>query len=213
MLELLDVKKEKLNTKNQIIIDLLKDGQEFLEEFDISYEIIMDTVSLLYRFLSNSDKIPHNLYKFFIAAYYIISRHPQAFPAHDSKKKFCRKFGIQPNSLEYSVEKLICKLNIVKILDDKNYPYFLDLKSDIGFKLAKNIVKQEVDKAMMCFLLNHQPLNSQILCEDLITKLVFEMNIFPEELFRQFYEIIFDLVENYLQDYYEYVELQQKFFI
>jgi hypothetical protein len=213
MLELLDVKKEKLNTKNQIIIDLLKDGQEFLEEFDISYEIIMDTVSLLYRFFSNSDKIPHNLYKFFIAAYYIISRHPQAFPAHDSKKKFCRKFGIQPNSLEYSVEKLICKLNIVKILDDKNYPYFLDLKSDIGFKLAKNIVKQEVDKAMMCFLLNHQPLNSQILCEDLITKLVFEMNIFPEELFRQFYEIIFDLVENYLQDYYEYVELQQKFFI
>lgn len=213
MLELLDVKKEKLNTKNQIIIDLLKDGQEFLEEFDISYEIIMDTVSLLYRFLSNSDKIPHNLYKFFIAAYYIISRHPQAFPAHDSKKKFCRKFGIQPNSLEYSVEKLICKLNIVKILDDKNYPYFLDLKSDIGFKLAKNIVKQEVDKAMMCFLLNHQPLNSQILCEDLITKLVFEMNIFPEELFRQFYEIIFDLVENYLQDYYEYVELQQMYFI
>jgi hypothetical protein len=212
MLELIDIKREKLNTKNLIIIDLLKDGQEFLEDFNISYDIIMDIISMIYRFLKNN-KIPHNLYKFFIAAFYIVSRHPQAFPAHESKKKFCRRFGIQPNSLDYTVEKLICKLNIIKILDDKNYPYFIDPKTDIGFKLAKDIVKPEVEKAMMCFLLKHQPLNSQILCEDLITKLVFEMNIFPEELFRQFYEIIFDLIENYLQDHYEYVELQQKYFI
>jgi len=93
----------------------------------------------------------------------------------------------------------------------------MDLKTDIGFKLAKNIVKQEVDKAMMNFLLNQQPINSQILCEELITKLVFDMEIFPEELFRQFYEIIFELIENYLKDYYkdyyEYIELQQKYFI
>ncbi len=213
MLELINIKQDKLNTKDQIIIDLLKDGQEFLEEFDINYEIILDIVSIIFKFLQTNEKIPHNLYKFFIAAYYIVSRHPQAFPAHESKKKFCKKFGIQPSSLEYSVEKLTCSLSIIKILDDKNYPYFLDLKSDIGFKLAKGIVKQEIDKAMMNFLLNHQPINSQILCEELITKLVFEMNLFPEELFRQFYEIIFDLVENFLQDYYEYIELQQNCFI
>jgi len=217
MLELINIKQDKLNTKDQITIDLLKDGQEFLDEFDINYEIIMDTVSIIYRFLKISAKIPHNLYKFFLAAYYIVSRHPQAFPAHESKKRFCQKFGIQIGSLEYSVEKLTYKLNFIKILDDKNYPYFMDVKSDIGFKLAKNIAKQEVDKAMMNFLLNHQPINSQILAEDLITKLVFEMEIFPEELFRQFYEIIFELIENYLKDYYkdyyEYIELQQKYFI
>ena len=165
MLELINIKQDKLNTKDQITIDLLKDGQEFLDEFDINYEIIMDTVSIIYRFLKISDNIPHNLYKFFIAAYYIVSRHPQAFPAHEPKKKFCQKFGIQLGSLDYSVEKLTYKLNFKKILDDKNYPYFMDIKTDIGFKLAKNIVKQEVDKAMMNFLLNHQPINSQILCE------------------------------------------------
>lgn len=213
MLELINIKQDKLNTKDQIIIDLLKDGVEFLEEFDNNYEIIMDVVSIIYRFLKNNNKIPHNLYKFFIAAFYIVSRHPQAFPAHESKRKFCKKFGIKPGSLDYSVEKLTYKLNFIKILDDKNYPYYMDLKTDIGFKLAKGIVKQEVDKAMMNFLLNHQPINSQILCEELITKLVFEMNVFPEELFRQFYEIIFELIEKYLKNYYEYIELQQNYFI
>ena len=158
-------------------------------------------------------KIPHNLFKFFIAAYYIVSRHPKAFPAHESKKKFCRKFGIQPSSLDYSAEKIIGVLNIKKILDEKNYPYFLDLKTDIGFKLCKNIVKVEVERRMMNFLLYHRPINSQILAEDLITKIVFEMEIFPEELFRQFYKIVSDLVEDSLNDYYEYTQLQQKYFI
>ena len=74
MLELINIKQDKLNTKDQITIDLLKDGQEFLDEFDINYEIIMDTVSIIYRFLKISDNIPHNLYKFFIAAYYIVSK-------------------------------------------------------------------------------------------------------------------------------------------
>ncbi len=213
MLELVNIKKKRINTKDQITIDFLKDGQEFLEEFDIDYEIIMDCVSIIYRFLKRNDKIPHNLYKFFIAAYYIVSRHPQAFPAHESKKKFCKKFGIQPGSLDYSVEKLTYELDFKKILDEKNYPYFIDLKADIGFKLAKNIIKQEVDKAMMNFLINHQPINSQILSEELITTLVFEMNVFREELFAQFYEIVLELVENYLREYYEYIELQQNFFI
>ncbi|MFX1339584.1 MAG: hypothetical protein ACFFDK_13310 [Promethearchaeota archaeon] len=213
MLELINIKQDNLNTKDQIIIDFLKEGYEFLEGFDINYEIILDCISIIYRFLKNNSKVPHNLYKFFIAAYYIVFRHPQAFPAHESKKRFCKKFGIQQSSLDYSVEKLTYELNFVKILDDKNYPYYMDLKTDIGFKLAKSIVKQEVDKAMMNFLLNDQPINLQILCEELITKLVFEMNVFPEELFRQFYEIIFELIEIYLKDYYEYIELQQNFFI
>ena len=213
MLELININQEVLNTKDRITINLLKDGKEFLEQFDINRNLTLDTISIIYRLLKLNGKIPHNLFKFFIAAYYIVSRHPRAFPAHESKKKFCRKFGIQPSSLDYSVEKIIGVLNIKKILDEKNYPYFLDLKTDIGFKLCKNIVKVEVERRMMNFLLYHRPINSQILAEDLITKIVFEMEIFPEELFRQFYEIVSDLVEDSLNDYYEYTQLQQKYFI
>lgn len=213
MLELINLNQEVLNTKDRITIDLIKDGQEFLEEFDINRNFLLDAISIIYRFLKLNGKIPHNLYKFFIAAYYIISRHPRAFPLHESKKKFCRKFGIQPSSLDYSVEKIIGVLNIRKILDEKNYPYFFDLKTDVGFKLCKSIIKVEVERTMMNFLLYHQPINSQILAEDLIAKIIFEMEIFPEELFRQFYDVIFDLVEDSLQDYYEYAYLQQKCFI
>ena len=157
MLELININQEVLNTKDRITINLLKDGKEFLEQFDINRNLTLDTISIIYRLLKLNGKIPHNLFKFFIAAYYIVSRHPRAFPAHESKKKFCRKFGIQPSSLDYSVEKIIGVLNIKKILDEKNYPYFLDLKTDIGFKLCKNIVNVEVERRMMNFLLYHRP--------------------------------------------------------
>ena len=65
----------------------------------------------------------------------------------------------------------------------------------------------------MDFLLYNQSLNAQILTEELINHLIFEMDLFPEELFRQFYEIVFDMVENNLQEHNEYVKLQQKYFI
>lgn len=213
MLELTTINQEILNTKDRITIDLIKDGQEFLEQFDINRNLMLDSVSIVYRFLRLNKKIPHNLYKFFIAAYYIVSRHPKAFPVHESKKRFCRQFGLQPSSLDYSVEKIIGVLNYIKILDDKNYPYFIDIKIDIGFKLCRNIIKVEIDRAMMNFLLYNQPFNSQIFTEDLINKIIFEMKVFPEELFRQFFEIVFDIVENSLCEYYDYVRLQESHFI
>jgi len=213
MLELVNENIEVLNTKERITIDLIKDGEEFLEQFNINHELMMDTVSIVYKFLRITGKVPHNLYKFFIAAYYIVSHHPRAFPVHEPKKSFCQKFGIAQSSLEYSVEKLASTLGFIRILDDMNFPYYFLPKSDLGFKVAKRILKDDVERAMMNFLLYSRPINSQILCEELVTKLIFEMELFPEELFRQFYEILFEMVEEGLSDYTEYVQLQQQFFI
>ena len=191
MLELLEPKQDQLNTKDKIIIDLIKDGREFLEQFEINHETILDTVSLIYRFLRECGKIPHNVFKFFIAGYYIISKHPKTFPMHESKKKFCRKFGIQQNTLEYCVEKMASVLKLVKILDDKNFPYFIDPKSDLYLNTIQKIVKMRVEKEMMDFLLFDKPLNSQILSENLVSEVILEKKFFPEGLFRQFYDIIF----------------------
>lgn len=213
MIELVNINQEVLNTKDRITLDLLKDGQEFLEKYDINYDLVLDTVSLVYRYLKASSKVPHNLYKFFIAAYYIISRHPMAFPAHQPKKKFCKLFGLESSSLEYSVDRIINTLNYRKILDDKNFPYYFDPSNDLSFKFSKRVVKDKVQKEMMKFYLYNQPINSQLLAEDLVTTLVFEMKSFPEELFRQFYEIILEIVEDELQDYKEYVQLQQRYFV
>ncbi len=213
MQELVNINYEVLNTKDQITLDLLKDGSEFLEKFDINQNLLLDTVSLVYRYLKATSKVPHNLYKFFIAAYYIISKHPMAFPAHQPKKKFCKLFGLESSSLEYSVDRIINTLNYRRILDDKNFPYYFDPKSDLSFKFSKRVVKDKVKKEMMKFLLYNQPINSQLLTEDLVTKLVFEMKTFPDQLFRQFYDIIFELVEDELKDYNEYVQLQQRYFI
>ncbi|MFX0082860.1 MAG: hypothetical protein ACFE94_14005 [Candidatus Hodarchaeota archaeon] len=213
MLELYTPDYEIINTKERITIDLLKDGLDFLEQFDINTDFLLDTASLVYKYLRNNRKIPHNLYKFFIAAYYIISRHPFAFPAHETKKDFCEKFGLPESSLEYCVEKITDSLNFIKILDDMNFPYFVDPKRDIGLNVIKKLIKAKVDKAMMNFLLYHQSINSQILSEELVYEVVFEQKAFPEELFRQLYEIVFQYVEREFLDYNEYVKMQKKYFI
>ena len=213
MLELYPTNYETINTKDRIIIDLIKDGEEFLKRFDINQDFMLDTVSLIYRYLRIKEKIPHNLYKFFIAAYYMVTRHPFAFPAHDKKRAFCDKFSLQISSLEYCVDKITSTLGYIKIFDDMNFPYFIDPKRDLSLNIIKNIVKSKIDASMMKFLLYNRPINSQILTEELVCDIVFEHKAFPEELLRQLYEIVATLVDEEFRDYDEYAVLQQKYFI
>ncbi|MFX1497712.1 MAG: hypothetical protein ACFFBH_09315 [Promethearchaeota archaeon] len=213
MLELYSPLIETVNTKERITVDLIKDGRDYLSNFDINQDFLLDTVSLVYRYLRINRKIPHDLYKFFIASYYIISRHPFAFPAHDSKKEFCKKFNIQETSLEYCVNKITNTLDYIRILDDMNFPYYIDPERDISLGIIKKMIKEKVDKYMMKFLLYHQPINSQILTEELVCEVIFEQKAFPEELFRQLYEIISAFIEKEFSEYDEYVKLQRKYFI
>ena len=213
MLELYTPQYEEINTKERITIDLIKDGQEFLQQFEINTGLLVDTISVVYKYLRNNGKIPHNLYKFFVGAYYIISRHPFAFPVHETKKEFCEKFNIPVSSLDYCVEKITNSLNYIKILDDMNFPYFIDSKRDISLKFIKSLIKSKVDKAMMTFLVYNQPINSQIITEELVNEAIYEQNAFPKDLFRQLFEITLEYVENEFQDYKEYVRMQKKFFI
>ncbi|MFX1446281.1 MAG: hypothetical protein ACFFHV_23040, partial [Promethearchaeota archaeon] len=149
----------------------------------------------------------------FVAAYYIISRHPFAFPVHETKENFCEKFNLPVSSLDYCVDKITSTLNYIKILDDINFPYFVDPKRDISLKFIRNLIKSKVDKAMMTFLVYDQPINSQLITEELVNEAIFEQNAFPEELFRQLFEIAFEYVENEFLDYKQYVKLQKKYFI
>ena len=213
MLELYTPDYELLNTKDRITIDLIKDGEEFLKQFDINQDFLLDTVSLIYRYLRIKDKVPHNLYKFYIAAYYIVTRHPFAFPAHQTKKDFCTKFNLEISSLEYCVDKIASSFGYIKILDDMNFPYFIDPKRDLSLEIIKNIVKSKIEAAMMKFLLYSRPVNSQILTEELVSDIVFEHKAFPEELFRQLYDIVSKLVEAEFTEHNQYVMLQQKYFI
>ena len=213
MLELYTPNYEVLNTKERITVDLMKDGKTFLEHYEINPEFLLDTISVIYRYLKVKGKVPHNLYKFFTAAYYIVTRHPFAFPAHETKKEFCDRFDCEISALEYSVDKIIKTLNYIKILDDMNFPYYIDQKRDLSLKVIKNIVKTKVNEEMMKFLLFHQPINSQLLTEELVCDIIFEHKAFPEELLRQLYEIVFEIVESEFVEYNEYVALQQKYLL
>jgi len=65
---------------------------------------------------------------------------------------------------------------------------------------------------MMKFLLYNKPISSQMLTEELVCDIVFDHKAFPEELFRQLYEIIAILVKEEFIEHNEYITLQQKYF-
>jgi len=88
-----------------------------------------------------------------------------------------------------------------------------DPERDLSLEIIKNIVKSKIESAMMKFLLYNKQVNSQILTEELVSDIVFEHKAFPEELFRQLYNIVSNLVEEKFTDHNEYVMLQQKYFI
>ncbi len=213
MLELIPYNKRIFTSKNHVDIDLINQGKEFIEQFDINQELIVETISIIYKYLEKIHKIPQNFFKFFIAAYYISSRHPKTFPNQESKDTFCQRFHIKKSALKYSVNKIISELNYIKIVDDMSRPYFLNPERDIAYRLLKSIIKKQADLAMMNFLIYHQPINSQILSEDLVSKTILEMKLFPEELFRQFYDLTFEIIEDHLEEYYSYIDLQNKYFI
>ncbi len=216
MLELIHESEEFLNTKERITVDLMKDGRDFLENFEKNHAILKETTAIIYRFFKRCDKLPQNTFKLFIAAYFIVSRHPKAFPMHDSKENFCQKFGIKLSALEYSVRRIEEVLKLKKILDDKNYPYYFDPQRDLYFQLVKKIAESKVEAAMMNFLINHQPINSQIIAEELISEVIFEKKWYPEELFRQFFEILHVIIEDFLfnyEEYQEYIQLQHMYLI
>ena len=202
---------ELINTKERIIIDIIKEGQSYLEDLGIPRKIAVYATSIVFRYLQFG-KIPQNFMNYFVSALYIAQRHPLAFPLHQKKSKFCNLYPIQESSLEYCVTDIVRKLSFTKIYDDKNYPYFLD-PLDIGYKLLKNLVERECQEALVNFFNYHQSINAQILSEKLTTISVLDMNIYPEELMRQIYEVIFKLVSNELKEYNNYVKLQQKYFI
>ncbi|MHA1842915.1 MAG: hypothetical protein ACTSWE_01440, partial [Promethearchaeota archaeon] len=206
MLEIIQENKSIYKTREIILIEFLKDGHDFLKEFEIDPILAQESISLIYHFFKKCSRIPHNAYKFFIAAYYIIERHPKAFPNHKSKKKFCKKFGIKVSALEYSVQRIESELSLIKILDDKNYPYYFQPRRDICFQLVKRIAEKKVDTAMMNFWLKNDIINPHFLTEELVNEIIFERKFYPEELFRQFYEIFYEVILNLLDQYEEYHE-------
>jgi len=202
---------ELINTKERVIVEIINKGQSHLEDLGIPKKISVYVSSIMFRFLQES-KIPQNILNYFAAALYIAQRHPLSFPLHKKKSKFCNLYLIEESSLDYCVNELIRKLKFRKILDDKNYPYFID-PLDLGLKVVKNLVKKECQETLMQFFSNSIPINTQILSEKLTTMSVFEMRVFHEELFRQIYEVIYDLVLDELKEYNDYINMQQEVFI
>ncbi len=216
MVEILQRNENFYTTKESVLVELMKEGHDFLELFDIDAVLKRETISLLYQFFKRCENFPHNAFKFFIAGYYIIERHPKAFPVHDSKEEFCRRFGIKVSALDYSVRRIEDVLHLTRILDDKNYPYYFDPRRDICFLLVKQIAVRKVDAAMMDFLVKSELVNSHALAEELVNEVIFERKLYPEELFRQFFEIFQDIIVHLLgryEEYNEYIKLQERYFI
>lgn len=202
---------ELANTKERVIVEIINKGQLHLEDLGVPKKISVYTSSIMFRYLEEG-RIPQSILNYFVAALYVAQRHPLSFPMHRKKSKFCDLYMIEEGSLDYCVNEIVRVLGFRKILDDKNYPYFLD-PLDLGLKIIKNMVEKECQEELVHFFRSSILVDAQFLSEKLTTMVIFEMRVFHDELFRQIYEIIYGLVSDELKEYNNYVKMQKEVFI
>ncbi len=89
--------------------------------------------------------------------------------------------------------------------------YFLD-PLDLGLKIIKNMVEKECQEELMRFFSGSIPVDAQLLSEKLTTMIIFEMRVFYDDLFRQIYEIIYELASSELKEYNNFVKIQKLVF-
>ena len=95
---------------------LIREAYKFYVKNDVRDALAFGAVALIDRYLRVA-KLPKEEDAMFVAALYLISRHPFSFANHTSKQEFAEQFGIKASSLEWYSENLAEKLGFIRIYD------------------------------------------------------------------------------------------------
>ncbi len=87
-----------------------------LEKYFINDKSLHEANSLIWNFYRvNNSSFPGDKSNFYIAGYYIISRHPDNFPVHETKEDFCNIFKRDHEVLRKFIGEITSSLNYIRI--------------------------------------------------------------------------------------------------
>ena len=156
---------------------LIKEAYKFYVKNDVRDVLAFGAVTLLNRYLRVA-KLPKEDVAMFVAALYLVSRHPFSFANHTSKQEFAEQFGIKATSLEWYSENLADKLGFIRIYDYRHFPYYIDPEGVIN-SVILSVVRLTVEELAVRTLLGVETFEENEAIEGIVDRLVDRLKIVP----------------------------------
>ncbi|MEX2706319.1 MAG: hypothetical protein ACTSSA_02920 [Candidatus Freyarchaeota archaeon] len=156
---------------------LIREAYKFYVKNDVRDALAFGAVALIDRYLRVA-KLPKEEDAMFVAALYLISRHPFSFANHTSKQEFAEQFGIKASSLEWYSENLAEKLGFIRIYDYRHFPYYIDPEGVIN-SVILSVVRLTVEELMIRTVLGVEVFDEDEAIDGIVDRLVDRLKIVP----------------------------------
>jgi len=156
---------------------LIREAYKFYVKNDVRDALAFGAIALIDRYLRVA-KLPKEEDAMFVAALYLISRHPFSFANHTSKQEFAEQFGIKASSLEWYSENLAEKLGFIRIYDYRHFPYYIDPEGVIN-SVILSVVRLTVEELMIRTVLGVEVFDEDEAIDGIVDRLVDRLKIVP----------------------------------
>ncbi len=158
-------------------LSLIKGAYKYYIKNDVRDALAFGAISLVNKYLQVA-KLPKEEDAMFVAALYLVSRHPFSFANHTSKQEFAEQFGIKATSLDWYSENITEKLGFIRIYDYRHFPYYIDPEGIIN-SVILSVVRLTVEELMVRTVLGVETFNEDEAVDGIVDRLIDRLKIVP----------------------------------
>ncbi|MGQ9721124.1 MAG: hypothetical protein ACUVXA_07360 [Candidatus Jordarchaeum sp.] len=178
---------------------LIKEAYKYYVKNDVRDALAFGALSLINKYLQVA-KLPKEEDAMFIAALYLISRHPFSFANHTSKQEFAEQFGIKATSLDWYSENITEKLGLIRIYDYRHFPYYIEPEGIIN-SVILSVVRLTVEELMVRTLLGVETFNEDEAIDGIVDRLVERLKIVPNVFKQEIRRIVSEYMSQEIKKY------------
>lgn len=184
--------------RNEYIQSYVREAYKFYKDHGVKKSYGYYAIDIIIRYLIKlGSSWPRERNVLYIAALYVASRHPFSHPNPTSRYDFAKRFGIKTSSINWYVTRITNELSFFKVYDSHSRPYFID-SSGIIHVLSSTITKSRVNEYFIKQIVRDEPIDHNIIAEDIIAQLVDKLRLIPSIFRRELRRLILAFIEDYL---------------
>jgi len=181
----------------------LKQAYRLYQTKQVRKDLILPTLRILASHLGTKEigREPEALYA---AALYIAFRHPKTYPnlvprsffsitdskttkRHPAETLFSKGFAAKDSSIDWYAKRIVEKLQILVLYDERGLPYFLEKAGPI-YRLIEALAEEAaVDAVLTSYIVNRRELLEPIL-SGLLNRIFDVLRLLPKVFFNSVYD-------------------------
>ncbi|MFX0169245.1 MAG: hypothetical protein ACFE89_07815 [Candidatus Hodarchaeota archaeon] len=193
----------------------LKQAYKIYKEKQVRQDLILPTLRILASHLGAQEvgREPEALYA---AALYIAFRHPKTYPnlvprsffsqkdskntkRHPAETLFKKGFAAGDSSIDWYTKRVVEKLGIIVLYDERGLPYFLERTGPI-YRLIDALAEEiAVDAVLTSYIVNRRELLEPIL-SGLLNRIFDTLRLLPKVFYNSLYDHLAPHVEALIEN-------------